>query len=245
MILLPIRFSHPPVVGAGPYSSMLHQACMDCRCLAQCSDAKGQHACQTFKEVIAYAKSGGAPPKECLHLCVCKLHNASNSRYKRCVSYWDEGPASLTLETEYSSIPRMQATRRLSNLRKPFVQGMILYPYPFYMDNHFLPFHYTFFGCASEVAALAGMPLSAKPLQSQNQLQRSTQLRRIGSVMYRVGKSSTGSHSLQRTETPRRILKPAVALALKAGLPSRPQVRHAGMSLARHGEGRQPRVRLT
>ncbi len=79
---------------------------------------------------------------------------------------------------------------------------------------------------------LAGVPPNAKAHRAQNQLQRPTQLRRIGSVMYRVGKSSTGSHSLQRTETPRRILKPAAALPPRSSMTPRPQVRHAETFLA-------------
>ncbi len=107
-----------------------------------------------------------------------------------------------------------------------------------YGQLHLLPCLYTSVGSASEAAILAGVPLTAKLHRSQkNQLQRSTQLRRIGSVMYRVGKSYTGSHSLQRTETPRRILKPALALASESSMASRPQVRQDGTCLAPDGEG--------
>lgn len=78
----------------------------------------------------------------------------------------------------------------------------------------------------TEVCSLdghAGRPAIARQQQTLNLHQRPTQLRRIGSVMYRVGKSN-GRQTLQRTETPRRIPKPTTSSAPGPSMLSTPQV---------------------
>lgn len=124
----------------------------------------------------------------------------------------------------------MQAHRKVSSLKTTLARGMMLEVLSDRcMTASIRATPPTYCHLCKRGAFFAVVPPTAKLQRSQHKLQRPTQLRRIGSVMYRVGKSATGSHTLQRTETPRRILTQAGALSPSSRMPSRPQVRQAGI----------------